>query len=116
MTGFFGLLLIALGEIAGIAAEMFVVRGATNGGIPWALVLRYFPLMVIAGACLLFGYILAYREIQNIWIVSAVSISSIMIVEPTLDYLLFDELPTKGAWVALSLAVIAIVFALGWRE
>jgi hypothetical protein len=53
-----------------------------------------------------------YRVFKNIWIVSAISITSILITEPILNYLIFHELPTKGALAGLILGVIGFVLAL----
>ncbi len=58
------------------------------------------------------GYILGYKSFQNIWIVSALSITSILIIEPILGYALFQQLPTKGAFLGLILAVIGFIVTL----
>jgi len=43
---------------------------------------------------LLFGYMIAYSGFKNIWIVSVVSITAILVLEPLLAWTFFHELPT----------------------
>ncbi|MBI2452125.1 hypothetical protein HYV50_03545 [Candidatus Pacearchaeota archaeon] len=68
--------------------------------------------MVIAGAFLLSGYMFGYSNFKNIWIVSVVSITSILFTEPVLAYVIFQELPTKGALIGLIFGMIGFIFAL----
>jgi len=71
--------------------------------------------MMIAGSIFLIeGYMLGYTAFRNIWIVSAISITSILIVEPLLAYDLFQQLPTKGALVGFVAGIIGFAAALSW--
>ena len=70
------------------------------------------PAIVVSlvGVCLLvYGYTFGYQAFKNIWIVTAISIAGILIVEPLVAWLLFREMPTMGASIALIFGVIGIV-------
>jgi hypothetical protein len=53
-----------------------------------------------------------YAHLKNIWIVMAVSVGSIVVVEPLLAYMMFEHLPTTGAVIGLVLGVVGILAAL----
>jgi drug/metabolite transporter (DMT)-like permease len=55
---------------------------------------------------------LGYRAFKNIWIVSAILVTSILVVEPTLAWFLFKEIPTLGASIGIGLGVIGLIVAL----
>jgi hypothetical protein len=52
------------------------------------------------------------KYLENIWVVGAVSIASIVVVEPIITYLIFHELPGRGALIGLILGILAIISAL----
>jgi hypothetical protein len=98
------LTLIVIGEILAIYAELFAahqLQTKNSQQIFWTS----FAIMTLAGAALLGGYMLGYKSFDNIWIVVAVSIGSILIVEPIVAYAMFKEIPTKGAIIGLVLGV-----------
>ncbi len=106
-------LLILAGESASIYAELMAAKNYTLSQQPFLFAfLKMLPFIFVAGGFLLAGYILGYKSFQNIWIVSAVSITSILVVEPFLDYTLFQQLPTKGALIGLILGVIGFIITL----
>lgn len=73
---------------------------------------RLFPLIALAGGLLIAGYMIGVRAFQNIWIVSAVSITSILVIEPVLDYVVFQQLPTTGAVIGLVFGAAGFLAAL----
>jgi len=105
--------LLVAGESLSIYAEMI---GARNNQIASQPILRIFLLMflliAIAGGFLIAGYMLGFNAFKNIWIVSAVSITSILIVEPILAWTIFQQLPTTGAVVGLVLGVVGLIASL----
>ncbi|MEK6962898.1 MAG: hypothetical protein AABX70_00620 [Nanoarchaeota archaeon] len=106
-------LLIFLGEGLAIYAELIATKNHNISSQPFLQAfLKMFPLAIVAGGLLIAGYILGYKSFKNIWIVSALSITSILIIEPILDYTLFSQLPTKGAFVGLILGVIGFIVTL----
>jgi hypothetical protein len=110
---FFTILIILLGETLGILAEIvaakyFAVNNAKFAGIFF----KALPIMIIAGILLLCGYMLGLRSFKNIWIVSAISITSILIAEPIINYTVTHQLPTRGALVGLIFGVLGFIAAL----
>jgi hypothetical protein len=49
---------------------------------------------------------------KNIWIVSVISITSILIIEPFIAYFIGGQLPTKGAIIGLVFGVLGFAAAL----
>ena len=106
------LLLLFLGEFFAVYAEMVAARLPAMNDIPVFDLWKIGMCMVIAGIALLAGYYLGYKSFQNIWIVTVISITSILIVEPALAYTFFHELPNRGATIGLifgSLGLLATV-------
>ena len=109
----FAITLIFIGEILSIGAELVgSKRAAAENASPLALFFSMFVVITIAGACLVGGYMLGYVALKNIWIVTAVSIGSILIVEPILAVLIFHQTPTVGATVGLALGFLGIIASL----
>jgi hypothetical protein len=71
-----------------------------------------FLIIACAGALLIGGYILGYSAFKNIWIVSVLSMTSILVTEPFISYAIFHQLPTKGAWLGLGFGVIGSLCAI----
>ena len=105
---FVAILLIMIGEAIGILAELWGVRIAEHNSTLRAL-LRVFAIMAVAGSMLIAGYIIGYKAFNNIWIVSALSITTILIVEPLLNMALFQDTPTRGALIGFALGAIGLI-------
>lgn len=104
MVKTYSIVLITLGEILAIYAELYAahqMQVKSTGQV----YLVAFLLMTLAGAALIGGYMVGYRAFDNIWIVVAVSIGSILVVEPIVAYAMFKEMPTTGAIIGLVLGV-----------
>lgn len=100
---------IFIGESLAIYAEIIAAKGiSTFFDSFWKMT----GLMFIAGVFLIAGYMFGMKYLQNIWIVGAISIASIVVVEPLVTYLIFEELPTRGPMIGLILGVLAIISAL----
>ncbi|OGE87686.1 MAG: hypothetical protein A3J07_03155 [Candidatus Doudnabacteria bacterium RIFCSPLOWO2_02_FULL_49_13] len=61
---------------------------------------------IVGSVLILTGYMLGFRAFKNIWIVSVISITSILILEPILAYTIFGQLPTRGALIGLILGTV----------
>lgn len=68
--------------------------------------------IMVGSFALLAGYMLGIKAFNNIWIVSAVSISSILILEPIVAYSVFRQIPTKGAFIGFLLGAAGLIIAL----
>ncbi|MBI1969695.1 hypothetical protein HYS48_03285 [Candidatus Woesearchaeota archaeon] len=78
--------------------------------------LKMFLIMILGGGFLIAGYMLGFQAFQNIWVVSVVSITSILVIEPILAYTIFQQLPTKGAFLGLILGVLGFMAAVFCQE
>jgi hypothetical protein len=88
--------LLVVGEALMIGAEMYAARTNTVMSRPYLQVfLLAFVFIIVGGGFLVAGYMLGFRSFKNIWIVSAASITTILIIEPILAYAFFHQLPTK---------------------
>lgn len=103
------ILFIFVGESLAIYAEVIAAKGInTFFNSFWKMSV----LMFVAGVFLIAGYMFGVKYLHNIWIVGAISIASIVIVEPLVTYLIFEELPSRGPLIGLILGVLAIISAL----
>jgi hypothetical protein len=103
------IILLLAGESLAIYSE---VIGAKNINNFQSTFWKMFGLMAVAGLFLIAGYMFGMKYLNNIWVVGAVSIASIVVVEPLITYLIFHELPSRGALIGLVLGVLAIFSAL----
>lgn len=109
----FVIVLIFSAEVLYILSEMLSAKYyfSPNSQITHIL-LKLIPLTIIGSILILVGYMLGYKTFSNIWIISAISITSILIIEPTLAFLVFKQLPTKGALIGLILGATGFFTAL----
>jgi hypothetical protein len=109
----FAIILILFGEMITIYAEMILARNNFSNPPSFLKVFwQPFLIMVIGGTLLITGYFTGFGAFKNIWIVSVISITSILIIEPILAYTIFHQLPTKGAALGFVLGALGFVVAL----
>ncbi|UWU83286.1 hypothetical protein N2605_27735 [Bradyrhizobium yuanmingense] len=103
---------IFLGEALSILAELMASRqfGKTGGDL--AMLWPMFLLVSLGGILLIFGYALGYMYLKNIWIIVAISVGAILVVEPMLTVLLFRDVPTVGSLIGLLLGTFGALAAL----
>ena len=107
------IILILFGEMITIYAEMLLARNNFLNSPPLSKIFwQPFLIMVLGGTLLITGYFTGFGAFKNIWIVSVISITSILIIEPVLAYTIFHQLPTKGAALGFILGALGFVVAL----
>lgn len=112
MSGIFATVLVFLGEFFSIWAELIASKRADSiPGQYLPIFLSMFLLITLGGGFLIAGYMYGYLHLRNIWIITAISVGSILIVEPILALILFRQLPTVGAAVGLALGFLGIISA-----
>ena len=104
--------LVFFGEAFSILAELVASKRVAASGQFFEVFWPMFLLVVFAGGLLVAGYMLGYLHFKNIWIIAAISVGSILIVEPLMAYALFRQLPTVGAGIGLVLGALGILSAL----
>lgn len=105
------IILIIVGESLAILAEMLAAKYYIQHPFLQAFS-KVVLMMIVGGGFLVAGYILGFRFFQNIWIVSVVSITSILIMEPLLIYLVFNQAPTRGGLIGFILGALGFMAAL----
>lgn len=104
MLKIFSVVMLALGEALCIYSEMLVAKKPD-----W---LWTFFLITLAGVPLLLGYHYGYKAFESMWAVMAVSVVTILLVEPLLVWMMFREVPSRISLVALLLGAIGLVLLL----
>jgi hypothetical protein len=90
------------GEAFAVYAEMIAAKDHALGNQTFLSIFwKAFLQMALSGALLIAGYMYGYRSFKNIWIVSALSITAILIMEPLIGFIVFQQLPTRGAVLGL---------------
>lgn len=96
-----GVLLIVAGELVAIAYEVLAMRHMTLRYTLWACLC-----VAGAGILLVLGYTMTFKGLKNAWVVSTVSILTILVSEPILVWLVFKEVPTLGPMLGLLCATV----------
>jgi mannose/fructose/N-acetylgalactosamine-specific phosphotransferase system component IID len=105
------LVLLFLGEAITIYAEEIGAKlyGTDGSTVTFAHSLLEALIPLVLGAlCLIMAYTLGLRYVHNIWIISAVSFASILLVEPLFDFFYIGQTPTLGAGLGMIFAVLGI--------
>lgn len=101
-------LLLFIGEAFSIYADMSGARAYIT--VPFlAALLKPFLITAFGAGFLIAGYILGFKAFKNIWIVSATSITSVLILEAVLAVIIFGQLPTTGAAIGFVLGVAGFI-------
>lgn len=101
-----------LGEVLSIFAELIASRQFGKAGSDLAMLWPMFLLACLGGILLVFGYALGYMHLKNIWIIVAISVGAILVVEPILTVLLFRDVPTAGSLIGLVLGTLGVLAAI----
>ena len=108
------LVCVFVGELLAIGAELMAARKVADGATWWQAFTVCAVPMLAGSLLLLAGYVMGYVAFRNIWLILVISVCSIVIVEPLLIRLWFQELPTQGAWIGMALGVLGLVVAVVW--
>ncbi len=114
MMKFWVLLVTVVGELLFIFLEIFFANKFkdTDFASQITTYLLLIASMVVAFSILiLWGYIYGYRTFEKIWVITIISWSSILVIEPLLNYFIFKELSAGKTLVARLLAVSAIIIS-----
>jgi len=105
--------LLFAGETLTIIAELIASKHIEEiRAGQYGMLLAMLALGIVGVCMLILSYVFGYSSLKNIWIVTAISIGSIIIVEPILAWLLFHQVPTLGSTIGLVLGILGILSAL----
>lgn len=100
----FPLLLLVFGEAIYVYCEMMIAKQSH--------VLSMIILSLFAGLIVIAGYYYGYQSSRNIWVVTAASIGTILITEPIISWIMFHEIPTRGASLGLIFGALGLISTL----
>ncbi|GEM_PF-257373 len=107
------ILIIFSAEALSIYYEIFGAKLFSDTSQPFQKIFwKVLPIIILAAIGLFLGYVLGIRAFENIWIVSVISIVSILILEPILAYAIFKQLPTRGALIGFMLGSVGFLATL----
>lgn len=106
------LILLFIGEAIYIYSEMIIAYTAKSNENSNSTILRMAIIASIAGLVIIAGYYYGYKFSKNIWLVTATSIGAILITEPIVSWLIFHEIPNRGASVGLFFGFLGILSTL----
>ncbi len=108
LLGISAIALMIIGEACIIYGELAAARLAVAVSRDWRDVLLLAGFACFSGLCLLLAYALGYRATGNIWLVAVVSVLVLLICEPLLIWMLFHEVPGRGALVGFVLGALGL--------
>lgn len=100
--------LLFLGESLAIYAEVIAAHQYQNN-LFGSVFLKMFLIITLAGGLLVAGYMLGFKSFKDIWVVTVISIVSIIFVEPIINYLIFQELPNMGTTIGFILGILGLI-------
>ena len=110
------MIILFLGEALSIFAELYFAgillhqNNTFKGTI--AIFIKMLLVVVVAGSLLLLGYYFGYYSFKDIWVVSVISVVSIIIAEPILNFIFFKTLPGRGAIIGFIFGVLGMAATL----
>ncbi|SEQ27291.1 hypothetical protein SAMN03159444_01386 [Pseudomonas sp. NFACC02] len=109
LLGVSALGLMVAGEFCAIYSEVVVAKLAQSGSASWETFVMPLVLMCFAGLFLLAAYWLGYVVVGDIWIVTVVSVTSLLLIEPVVVWSLFHEAPGRGALIGCVLGALGML-------
>ena len=109
---YLALVLLFVGESASIYAEELGARLYSHSTSFGTTFLHTLIPVAIGACCLVIAYMLGLKYVHNIWIISAVSFGSILLVEPLFDFFYIGQTPELGAGIGMLCGVLGILAAL----
>lgn len=103
--------LMVLGEFCIIYSEVAVARLAQAGSTSWETLTFPVLLACFSGLCLMAAYWLGYRAVGDIWLVTVVSVTSLLMLEPLVIWSMFHEMPGRGEMIGFCLGALGLVAA-----
>jgi len=105
--------LLVAGEALAIYSETIAAKTYSVASQNFFVVFTQgFIVITCAGVLIIYGYMISYRIFNNIWVVNALSLTSILIAEPLIGYIVFQQLPTRGAFIGLILGTLGFISVL----
>jgi len=99
------IVLVFLGELFAVYAETFGTKFNLWSDGFW----KMFFIMIISGFLLVVGYLVGFKAYQNLWVITVISLTTLLIAEPFIIVVFFHQTPTIGAIIGFVLGIIGLV-------
>jgi hypothetical protein len=100
---FLGESLVVYAEVLG--AKLHGMLGYSfQASILWSLIPG-----VLGTILLIVGYALGLKLFQNIWVVSALSVGTLLVIEPALNYFFVGQAPGLGSGIGFIFGVLGLL-------
>ena len=100
----FVILMMALGEAICIYAEIDIAKNKR--------IFLDFWIITLAGVPLLIAYYFGQKAFNSMWPVMAASLTSVLLIEPLVIWLMFRDLPSKLSIVSMVLGTTGLIITL----
>lgn len=110
--GVIAIILLVVGEVVTIYAELAAAKLSDTGSIPIAGLIKPSVLIAFAGVCLIVAYWMGYHVVGNIWVVTIASLTSILVLEPIVVFAMFNEIPSRGAIIGFIFGALGFIAAI----
>jgi len=108
----FSVIAIIAGEILIIWSEVMAAKLYAENLNMASMLMQTVPLGIAGAVLLIVGYALGLKYFHNIWIVTAVSVGSLLMVEPLFNYFYMGQTPTMGSGIGFVLGALGMVASL----
>jgi hypothetical protein len=107
----FSIVLILIGEAVSILAEMLAAKFQEMASFNTTFFVNS-ALFAVAGFSLIGGYMIGYKAFSNIWIITVISITSLLFLEVIIGYTVFREPLTLGALLGFLCGILGFILCL----
>lgn len=95
--------LVVYAEVLG--AKLYGMLGYSfEASVLWSLIPG-----VVGALLLIVGYALGLKHFNNIWVVSALSVGTLLIIEPALNYFFIGQTPGLGSGIGFIFGVLGLL-------
>lgn len=105
------ILFLFIGESLYLCSEMFVAKGALDGSSKITTLGPAILMVVVGGFIFLASVYFGMRLFKDVWIIAVMSVAAIVIMEPVLVWLFFNQLPTTKTAIGFLLGVAGLVIS-----
>ena len=109
---FLVILFLFIGESFYLYAEMLVAKNSLDSSSKVTVFAFAITMVVIGGLVFLGSVYFGMHLFKNIWIIAAISVAAIVVMEPILAFTFFKQLPTLKNAIGFALGVVGLIVTL----
>lgn len=101
------IILLVAGELLAVGCELWFAKQVGKHTPLWHFLVAQIPFLIIGGPLLTLGYYYGVKH-WGIWTTSIVSLASIIVIEPILVLLIWQELPNTRECLGAAFTALGI--------